>query len=291
MPSKALLRPVELAREVARIPGLELGPIDVPAVLARRDEVIHDQDDSHPAAVARRPPRHARPRPRPARRREARRRRRGGARRPGGGDRGDGLGGVDPGHRRAARGAPVDEHRGDDGEAGAATARRPRRRRRRGGAEPDLEHLRLAGDARAPRRPPDRTRGAVRVRPGARRARGERRRRAASGAGTQRHAQRPRHGRARRRHGDRGRRGARRLRPGPGTAEIGLETIGLETAGPLRVGDDLRVPGFDWLYAIGDVNGRVLLDAHGEVPGPARGRRDSRARRSSCAPTAPARRA
>ena len=46
MPSKALLRPVELAREVARIPGLELGPIDVPAVLARRDEVIHDQDDS-----------------------------------------------------------------------------------------------------------------------------------------------------------------------------------------------------------------------------------------------------
>ena len=46
MPSKALLRPVDLVREVRRIPGLEIGPIDVPAVFARRDEVIHDQDDS-----------------------------------------------------------------------------------------------------------------------------------------------------------------------------------------------------------------------------------------------------
>jgi pyruvate/2-oxoglutarate dehydrogenase complex dihydrolipoamide dehydrogenase (E3) component len=46
MPSKALLRPVELAREVGRVPGLTVGPIDAPAVLARRDEVIHHQDDS-----------------------------------------------------------------------------------------------------------------------------------------------------------------------------------------------------------------------------------------------------
>src|SRR5450432_3922654 len=46
MPSKALLRPVELASEVARVPGLEAGPIDSAAVLARRDEVIHDLDDS-----------------------------------------------------------------------------------------------------------------------------------------------------------------------------------------------------------------------------------------------------
>src|SRR4051794_35403120 len=43
MPSKALLRPVDLQREVRRIPGLAVGPIDVAAVLARRDEVIHDQ--------------------------------------------------------------------------------------------------------------------------------------------------------------------------------------------------------------------------------------------------------
>jgi pyruvate/2-oxoglutarate dehydrogenase complex dihydrolipoamide dehydrogenase (E3) component len=46
MPSKALLRPVELANEVGRVPGLELGPIDSAAVLARRDEVIHNLDDS-----------------------------------------------------------------------------------------------------------------------------------------------------------------------------------------------------------------------------------------------------
>jgi pyruvate/2-oxoglutarate dehydrogenase complex dihydrolipoamide dehydrogenase (E3) component len=46
MPSKALLRPVELANEVRRVPGLEISPIDVPAVLARRDEVINHLDDS-----------------------------------------------------------------------------------------------------------------------------------------------------------------------------------------------------------------------------------------------------
>jgi dihydrolipoamide dehydrogenase len=46
MPSKALLRPVELANEVARVPGLEAGPIDSDAVLARRDEVINNLDDS-----------------------------------------------------------------------------------------------------------------------------------------------------------------------------------------------------------------------------------------------------
>jgi dihydrolipoamide dehydrogenase len=49
MPSKALLRPGELLREVGRVPGAREalgGGIDVEAVLARRDEVIHDFDDS-----------------------------------------------------------------------------------------------------------------------------------------------------------------------------------------------------------------------------------------------------
>ena len=48
MPSKALLRPGDLVDEVHRIPGVRLDtpPLDVPAVLARRDEVIHDRDDS-----------------------------------------------------------------------------------------------------------------------------------------------------------------------------------------------------------------------------------------------------
>jgi pyruvate/2-oxoglutarate dehydrogenase complex dihydrolipoamide dehydrogenase (E3) component len=46
MPSKSLLRPVDLAAEVARVAGLTVGPIDTAAVLARRDEVIHRLDDS-----------------------------------------------------------------------------------------------------------------------------------------------------------------------------------------------------------------------------------------------------
>ncbi|MEA2166972.1 MAG: hypothetical protein QOF76_272 [Solirubrobacteraceae bacterium] len=49
MPSKALLRPGELLAEVARIPGAAdavTGSINVTAVLNRRDQVIHDLDDS-----------------------------------------------------------------------------------------------------------------------------------------------------------------------------------------------------------------------------------------------------
>ena len=46
MPSKALLRPVELAAEARRVPGVAVGPLDAEAVLARRDEVVHDLDDT-----------------------------------------------------------------------------------------------------------------------------------------------------------------------------------------------------------------------------------------------------
>jgi pyruvate/2-oxoglutarate dehydrogenase complex dihydrolipoamide dehydrogenase (E3) component len=48
MPSKALLRPGDLVDEVRRVPGVRLAtpPLDVPRVLERRDEVIHDRDDS-----------------------------------------------------------------------------------------------------------------------------------------------------------------------------------------------------------------------------------------------------
>jgi dihydrolipoamide dehydrogenase len=48
MPSKALVRPQELIGEVGRVPGLELAS-EAPTpekVLTRRDEVIHDLDDS-----------------------------------------------------------------------------------------------------------------------------------------------------------------------------------------------------------------------------------------------------
>jgi pyruvate/2-oxoglutarate dehydrogenase complex dihydrolipoamide dehydrogenase (E3) component len=49
MPSKALLRPAEILAEARRIPGAAeaiTGELDVQAVLARRDEVVHDLDDS-----------------------------------------------------------------------------------------------------------------------------------------------------------------------------------------------------------------------------------------------------
>jgi pyruvate/2-oxoglutarate dehydrogenase complex dihydrolipoamide dehydrogenase (E3) component len=49
MPSKALLRPGELLAEARRIPGVReavMGGLDTEAVLRRRDEIVHDLDDS-----------------------------------------------------------------------------------------------------------------------------------------------------------------------------------------------------------------------------------------------------
>ena len=49
MPSKAMLRPGELLAEVRRIPGVAeavTGDLDVQAVLKRRDEITHGMDDS-----------------------------------------------------------------------------------------------------------------------------------------------------------------------------------------------------------------------------------------------------
>src|SRR5215210_4416410 len=49
MPSKALLRPAEVLREVRRVPGAReavTGELDAQAVLDRRDEIVHDLDDS-----------------------------------------------------------------------------------------------------------------------------------------------------------------------------------------------------------------------------------------------------
>jgi pyruvate/2-oxoglutarate dehydrogenase complex dihydrolipoamide dehydrogenase (E3) component len=49
MPSKALLRPAEVLAEVRRVPGAReavAGNLDVTAVLTRRDDVIHGLDDS-----------------------------------------------------------------------------------------------------------------------------------------------------------------------------------------------------------------------------------------------------
>ncbi|MGN6201400.1 MAG: dihydrolipoyl dehydrogenase family protein [Solirubrobacterales bacterium] len=48
MPSKALLRPADVLSEAKRIPGVPTGhgELEPQAVLARRDEVVHDLDDS-----------------------------------------------------------------------------------------------------------------------------------------------------------------------------------------------------------------------------------------------------
>jgi dihydrolipoamide dehydrogenase len=50
----------------------------------------------------------------------------------------------------------------------------------------------------------------------------------------------------------------------PTTDELGLETIGLEPGKAVEVGEDLRSPGHEWLYAVGDVNGRVQLTHMGK---------------------------
>ena len=53
----------------------------------------------------------------------------------------------------------------------------------------------------------------------------------------------------------------------PTTGDIGLETVGLEPGGYLHVDESLQVPGRDWLYAVGDVNGRALLTHMGKYQG------------------------
>jgi pyruvate/2-oxoglutarate dehydrogenase complex dihydrolipoamide dehydrogenase (E3) component len=50
----------------------------------------------------------------------------------------------------------------------------------------------------------------------------------------------------------------------PNTGALGLESVGLEAGEPIDVDDTMRVPGRDWLYAVGDVNGRVLLTHMGK---------------------------
>jgi dihydrolipoamide dehydrogenase len=52
----------------------------------------------------------------------------------------------------------------------------------------------------------------------------------------------------------------------PNTRELGLDSVGVETneRGFLETDDRLRVDGHDWLYAIGDVNGRALFTHMGK---------------------------
>lgn len=53
----------------------------------------------------------------------------------------------------------------------------------------------------------------------------------------------------------------------PLTEGLGLEAVGLTGEGPIEVDEHLRAGGIDWLYAIGDVNGRALLTHVGKYQG------------------------
>jgi pyruvate/2-oxoglutarate dehydrogenase complex dihydrolipoamide dehydrogenase (E3) component len=54
----------------------------------------------------------------------------------------------------------------------------------------------------------------------------------------------------------------------PRTVDLGLETVGLEPGKPVEVDGRMRsVEGPDWLFAIGDANGRVLLTHMGKYHG------------------------
>jgi pyruvate/2-oxoglutarate dehydrogenase complex dihydrolipoamide dehydrogenase (E3) component len=53
----------------------------------------------------------------------------------------------------------------------------------------------------------------------------------------------------------------------PLTADLGLEALGLEPGRAIEVDEGMRANGHDWLYAIGDVNGRALLTHMGKYQG------------------------
>jgi dihydrolipoamide dehydrogenase len=264
MPSKALLRPVELAREVARVPGLELAPIDVPAVLARRDEVIGYLDDAGQVPwLEERGVTLVRGRGRLT------------------GERRVGVGGEELVARRAVvvatgSSALIPEIEGlrearpwTNLEATTAT-KVPARLVILGGGVVAVE----LGQAWAALGS-----AVTLVHRGARLLRreepfaGEQVLAALRDCGVDVRLETHVEGVSRAEavtvdlddgtsvEADEVLAALGRV---PGTADLGLETIGLEPGGPLRVGDDLRVPGLDWLYALGDVNGRVLLTHMGK---------------------------
>jgi dihydrolipoamide dehydrogenase len=57
----------------------------------------------------------------------------------------------------------------------------------------------------------------------------------------------------------------------PRTGDLGLESIGLPGGDWLDVDDTMRVKGYDWLYATGDVNHRALLTHQGKYQARAAG--------------------
>jgi pyruvate/2-oxoglutarate dehydrogenase complex dihydrolipoamide dehydrogenase (E3) component len=51
------------------------------------------------------------------------------------------------------------------------------------------------------------------------------------------------------------------------SADLGVDDLGVEPGRPIEVDDTLRVPGHEWLYVIGDANGRALLTHMGKYQG------------------------
>jgi dihydrolipoamide dehydrogenase len=51
------------------------------------------------------------------------------------------------------------------------------------------------------------------------------------------------------------------------SADLGLDELGVEPGRPIEVDGTLRVPGHEWLYVIGDANGRALLTHMGKYQG------------------------
>jgi pyruvate/2-oxoglutarate dehydrogenase complex dihydrolipoamide dehydrogenase (E3) component len=50
----------------------------------------------------------------------------------------------------------------------------------------------------------------------------------------------------------------------PATEDLGLELVGLEPGKAIEVNAHMQVPGHEWLYAIGDINGRSLFTHMGK---------------------------
>ena len=53
----------------------------------------------------------------------------------------------------------------------------------------------------------------------------------------------------------------------PASSDLGLSSLGLDEGHYIDVDDHLSVPGHDWLYAVGDINGRAPLTHMGKYQG------------------------
>jgi pyruvate/2-oxoglutarate dehydrogenase complex dihydrolipoamide dehydrogenase (E3) component len=88
--------------------------------------------------------------------------------------------------------------------------------------------------------------------------------------------------------------GRRHLTDSLGLEAVGLGEIAAHPPGPIEVGDDLRVAGHDWLFVVGDANGKSLLTHEGKYQARAAadqilGDADAKIREKTDPPTPPPR--